>query len=64
MDTNLPSNAIARDLIDLEKGTDNIYESIVVMAKRARQLASEEKEELHNKLSEVCASNRQFGGSL
>lgn len=54
MDKNLPSEAIARDVTQLERGTENIYESIVVMAKRANQIAAEEKEELHNKLSEFA----------
>ncbi|MBI3142747.1 MAG: DNA-directed RNA polymerase subunit omega [Bacteroidetes bacterium] len=48
------SEAIARDLIDLEKGTDNIYETIVILTKRANQLASEEKEELGGRLSEFA----------
>ncbi|MBI1185497.1 hypothetical protein GC194_14600 [bacterium] len=48
------TEAIARDLIDLEKGTDNLYESIVILTKRAKQLAAEEKEELHSKLSEFA----------
>lgn len=50
----IPQDAIARDLRELEKGTENIYESIVIIAKRAKQIAAEEKEELHNKLSEFA----------
>lgn len=54
MEKNQTSEAVARNLIDLEKGTNNIYESIVILTKRANQLASEEKEELHSKLSEFA----------
>ena len=54
MDKNQITEAVARDLVDLEKGTDNLYETIVILAKRANQLAAEEKEELHSKLSEFA----------
>lgn len=54
MDKNIPLEAVARNLVNLEKGTENIYETIVILTKRANQLASEEKEELHNKLSEFA----------
>ena len=56
MDNNQTLEAIARDLIVLEKGTNNLYETIVLLTKRANQLAAEEKEELHNKLSEFAPS--------
>lgn len=49
---NVPSSTIARDLRKLEKGTDNVYESIAIMSKRANQIAAELKEELHAKLDE------------
>jgi DNA-directed RNA polymerase subunit K/omega len=49
---NVPSTAIARDLRKLEKGTDNIYESIAIISKRANQISAQLKEELHAKLDE------------
>lgn len=51
---NATSEAIARNVIDLEKGTDNIYESIVIIGKRANQIASNERDELVEKLAEFA----------
>ena len=51
------SSTITRDLRDLDIKTDNIYESIVIMAKRANQISNNVKEELHQKLSEFASSN-------
>jgi len=51
------SSTITRDLRDLDVKTDNIYESIVIMAKRANQISNNVKEELHQKLSEFASSN-------
>ena len=53
----LASSTITRDLRDLDKTTDNIYESIVVMSKRANQISNNIKEELSQKLSEFTSSN-------
>src|ERR1700712_96642 len=58
--TNKPtvaSSTITRDLRELDVHTDNIYESIVIMAKRANQISNNVKEELHQKLSEFASSN-------
>jgi DNA-directed RNA polymerase subunit K/omega len=58
--TNKPavaSSTVTRDLRELDRNTDNIYESIVIMAKRANQIANNVKEELHQKLSEFASSN-------
>ena len=49
---NVPATTIARDFRKLEKGTDNIYESIAIISKRANQIAAQMKEELHAKLDE------------
>ena len=46
-----------RDLRQLDKETDNIYESLVVISKRANQIGANLKEELHNKLAEFATSN-------
>src|ERR1700750_1003107 len=51
------SSTITRDLRELDLQTDNIYESIVIMSKRANQLSNNIKEELHQKLSEFASSN-------
>ena len=47
---NITNTTIARDFKALEKGTDNIYESIAIISKRANQIAAQLKEELHAKL--------------
>lgn len=47
---------ITRDTIEMEKETGNIYESIVMMAKRSNQLSVELKEELTQKLQEFASS--------
>lgn len=47
---------ITRDLIKFEDRTGNIYETLVVIAKRANHIASEMKEELNSKLSEFASS--------
>ncbi|QKJ29147.1 DNA-directed RNA polymerase subunit omega [Mucilaginibacter mali] len=51
------SSTITRDLRELDVKTDNIYESIVIVAKRANQISNNIKEELHQKLSEFASSN-------
>ncbi|MHB8207607.1 DNA-directed RNA polymerase subunit omega [Mucilaginibacter sp. L196] len=51
------SSTVTRDLRELDIETGNIYESIVIMSKRANQLSNNIKEELHAKLSEFASSN-------
>ncbi|HSF89276.1 MAG TPA: DNA-directed RNA polymerase subunit omega [Saprospiraceae bacterium] len=45
-------NVKARDIKHMASKTSNIYESITVISKRARQLSAELKKELHDKLEE------------
>ncbi len=52
-----PTSTITRDLRQLDINTHNIYESLVIISKRANQIASNLKEELHGKLSEFSSSN-------
>ena len=47
---------ITRNTIDLEKNTSNIYESIVMLSKRANQINVDLKEELTQKLQEFASS--------
>lgn len=54
--TNAARTTITRDVQDLERPTGNIYESIVVMAKRAGQISLEMKEELNAKLQEFATT--------
>lgn len=53
----IPGSTITRDVRELDKQTDNIYESIVIMSKRANQISSNIKEELQGKLSEFATSS-------
>jgi len=58
--TNKPavaSSTVTRDLRELDVKTGNIYESIVIVSKRANQISNNIKEELHQKLSEFASSN-------
>ncbi|WP_374166865.1 DNA-directed RNA polymerase subunit omega [Arcticibacter sp. MXS-1] len=53
----VPTTTVTRDLRQLDKSTDNLYESLVIIAKRANQISNNIKEELHGKLSEFASSN-------
>jgi hypothetical protein len=53
----IASSTVTRDLRELDVETQNIYESLVVMSKRANQISNNVKEELHQKLSEFASSN-------
>ena len=53
----IASSTVTRDLRELDVKTDNIYESLVIMSKRANQISNNVKEELHQKLSEFASSN-------
>ncbi|HHZ64622.1 MAG TPA: RNA polymerase Rpb6 [Flavobacteriales bacterium] len=54
--TDAEVTTITRDLEKIEAGTDNIYKSIVVVARRANQIGSEIKEELDEKLAEFATT--------
>lgn len=43
------------NLSDLSDKTGNIYKSLVIISKRANQIAAKQKEELHNKLQEFAS---------
>ena len=47
---------ITRDVDSLSKPTDNIYKSISIISKRARQISSTVKEELSGKLAEFAST--------
>lgn len=47
---------ITRDIEKIAAPTGNIYESVVVISKRSRQIASNLKEELNNKLAEFATT--------
>ena len=49
------STTVPRNLSELDATTDNIYESLMVIAKRANQINAEVKEELNQKLQEFAS---------
>ena len=51
---NVPTNTISRDMVSLSKDTENIYETVMIIAKRANQIAQETKPELEAKLQEFA----------
>ena len=53
----IPNSTVTRDVRELDKTTDNIYESIVIISKRANQISNNLKEELHGKLAEFASSS-------
>lgn len=55
--TSIPNSTVTRDLRELDNATDNLYESIVVISKRANQIGVEIKEELNSKLAEFASNN-------
>ena len=50
-----PTNTVTRRLVDLDKDTGNIYESLNIIARRANQISAELKAELNKKLSEYSS---------
>lgn len=50
------TNTVTRDLRMFDNDTKNIYQSVVILSKRANQIGHDIKEELNNKLSEFTTS--------
>ena len=50
------ASIVTRDIDEFSQKTGNIYESINVVSKRARQIASLVKEELNGKLAEFAST--------
>ncbi|NNC84850.1 MAG: DNA-directed RNA polymerase subunit omega [Bacteroidia bacterium] len=46
------TTTVTRNQKDFNASTENIYESLAIISKRANQISSEMKEELNNKLAE------------
>ncbi|WP_045113930.1 DNA-directed RNA polymerase subunit omega [Microscilla marina] len=47
---------ITRNLIELAEPTGNIYESVAVVSRRARQISIDMKEELNSKLADFAST--------
>ena len=52
----IQSSIITRDLAEISRPTGNIYESVAIISKRARQISSKMKEELNSKLAEFAST--------
>ena len=52
-----PVNTVTRDVLELWKETDNVYESVAIIAKRANQISMEIKQDLSKKLAEFASYN-------
>jgi DNA-directed RNA polymerase subunit K/omega len=53
----LEPNVQARDVRELVKDTGNIYETLSIIAKRAKQISVDLKQELHTKLEEFTINS-------
>ena len=51
------STAVTRRMRDFNKHTENVYETVSILSKRANQISLEVKEELNKKISEFATSN-------
>ena len=51
------TTTITRNTADFDKQTDNIYETVAMLTKRANQIAAEEKKELHNKIDDFKSNS-------
>ncbi|MFB6340275.1 DNA-directed RNA polymerase subunit omega [Saccharicrinis sp. FJH2] len=50
-----PLSTVTRDTMELSSDTGNIYETVMIIAKRANQISAEMKEELNRKLQEFAS---------
>jgi len=48
----VPTNTVTRNLADFAAPTGNVYESVMIIAKRSNQIAADIKQELNHKLDE------------
>ncbi len=61
MEANKPNvkinNIVTRDFYRLTEKTNNVYETVAIISKRARQIALNSTEELHNKLTDFITTD-------
>jgi DNA-directed RNA polymerase subunit K/omega len=53
--SNAPVTTVTRNLDSLNKGTNNIYETAIIVSRRSNQIAVEMKQELNKKLEEFAS---------
>ena len=52
----IQASIITRDMNEISQPTENVYESVSIISKRARQISSILKEELNGKLAEFAST--------
>ena len=52
-----PVNTVTRNIMDLIRDTENIYQSVAIIAKRANQISVQIKDDLSKKLAEFASYN-------
>lgn len=52
--TNAPASTVTRDLSKLDTETGNVYESVMIIGKRANKISQDMKHELNRKLEEFA----------
>jgi len=50
--TTAPTNTVTRNMNDFREGTNNVYETVAILGKRANQISVEIRDELKKKLDE------------
>jgi DNA-directed RNA polymerase subunit K/omega len=55
--SNAPTSTVTRDMMKLSADTGNVYETTMVIAKRANQITVEMKQDLEKKLQEFASYN-------
>lgn len=55
--TKAQTDTITRNVMDLCEDTNNIYETVAILGKRANQISTDIKDELKKKLSEFAAAS-------
>ena len=54
--SNIPNNTVTRKLTDIDSQTGNVYESVVVISRRANQISTDMKQELTRKLADFSTT--------
>jgi DNA-directed RNA polymerase subunit K/omega len=55
--SNAPTTTVTRDMLRLCSDTGNVYETLMIIAKRSNQISSEVKHDLEKKLQEFAFYN-------
>lgn len=55
--SNAPTSTVTRDMISLCEDTGNVYETVMIIGKRANQISVEMKQDLEKKLQEFASYN-------